>query len=140
MICKNCGFDNLDQSQFCVNCGTALEQPVEQPVYEQPQQQNYQQPYNQPNNVYNNYQQPAPVPGKGLAIAGMVLGIISFFCIPLITGILGIVFGGVAKSKGYRGGMATAGIVCGILGLVGWVLMLAFRGNFYSELLGGMYY
>lgn len=135
MICKNCGFDNNDQAQFCVSCGTPLEQPVEQQNYQQPnyQQPNYQQqPYN---NGYNQYQQPANVPGKGFAVASMVLGIISFFCTPIITGLLGIIFGGVAKSKGYRGGMATAGIVCGIIGLALWLLMVVFMGEIYTEML-----
>lgn len=158
MICKNCGFDNNDQSKFCVSCGTVLEQPVEpvveqptfeQPTYEQPQQPNYQypnyqQPYNQQYNAYSPYpQQPHKQPGKGFAIAGMILGIISFLCTPIVTGVLGIIFGGVAKSKGYRGGMATAGIVCGILGIIGWILMIAFMGDItelYTELLEEMMY
>ena len=135
MICRNCGFDNNEQSQFCVNCGTVLEQP--QQNYQQPQNQ----PYNQPYNAYTPYQsQPVNTPGKGFAIAAMILGIISFFCVPIVTGALGIIFGGVAKSKGYRGGMATAGIVCGILGIVGWILMLAVWGDIYTQMLGGRYY
>ncbi len=140
MICKNCGFDNNDQAQFCVSCGTPLEQPVEPQNYQQP---NYQQPtyQQQPyNNGYNQYQQPA-VPGKGFAIASMVLGIISFLCTPIITGLLGIIFGGVAKSKGYRGGMATAGIVCGVIGLALWLIMIIFMGEIYAELFEfSMYY
>ena len=131
MICKNCGYENNDQSQFCVSCGAVLEQP---------QQTTYQQPYNQQYNNFNQYQPTAPVPGKGFAIAGMILGIVSFFCIPLITGILGIIFGAIAKSKGYRGGMATAGIVCGILGIIGWILMLLLWGNIYTQILFGSRY
>lgn len=64
-------------------------------------------------------------PGKGLAIAGMVCGIVSFLCFPIVTGILGIVFGAVAKKKGYTGGMATAGIVCGAIGLGLYFILLA---------------
>lgn len=141
MICKNCGFDNNDQAQFCVSCGTPLEQPVEQQNYQQPnyQQPNYQQqPYN---NVYNQYQQPANVPGKGFAIASMILGILSFLCFPFITGLLGIIFGGVAKSKGYRGGMATAGIVCGIIGVALQLIFVVFLSEISTELFGSsMYY
>lgn len=141
MICKNCGFDNNDQAQFCVSCGTPLEQPVEQQNYQQPnyQQPNYQQqPYN---NVYNQYQQPANVPGKGFAIASMILGILSFLCFPFITGLLGIIFGGVAKSKGYRGGMATAGIVCGVIGVALQLIFTVFLSEIYTELFGfSMYY
>ncbi|MBR3592047.1 MAG: DUF4190 domain-containing protein [Clostridia bacterium] len=135
MICKNCGFDNNDQAQFCVSCGTPLEQPVEQPNYQQPTYQ--QQPYN---NVYNQYQQPAKVPGKGFAITAMVLGIISLCCVHVIVGILGIIFGGVAKSKGYRGGMATAGIVCGIIGVALWLIYVVFVGEIYTEMLEELMY
>ena len=50
---------------------------------------NYQQsPYGQPYNAtpqyqqpYNYYQQPAYHPGKSYAIAGMILGIVSFFLV-----------------------------------------------------------
>ncbi len=140
MVCKNCGFDNNDQSKFCVSCGAVLEQPVEPPVYEQPPQQpNYQQPYNQPYNGYTPYQQPV-VPGKGFAITAMILGIISFLCFPYITGILGIIFGGVAKSKGYRGGMATAGIVCGIIGVVLQFLITVVFQEIYMEMLEELFY
>ena len=150
MVCKNCGFDNNDQSKFCVSCGTVLdqpieetaEQPVEQPTSEQSQQPNYQQPYNQ--QQYNGYNPYAPqqykAPGKGFAIAAMVLGIVSFFCTPIVTGVLGIIFGCVAKSKGYRGGMATAGIVCGILGLIGWVLTITVFNNLITEFIEEMMY
>ena len=74
-------------------------------------------------------------PGSGLAIASMVLGILSLplFCfwpgaIPL--GILATVLGFVARSKvkagtGAGGGMAMAGIVCGIIAIVLAILMLA---------------
>ena len=72
---------------------------------------------------------PAPevkpaTPGKGLAIAAMVTGILSFLCFPYVFGVLGIVFGGVAKSKGCKSGMATAGIACGAVGIALWLLML----------------
>ena len=112
MYCKNCGTNNESNSQFCSNCGASLanEQPV---VTSAP--------------VYN--AAPVAQPGKGLAIAGMVCGIVSFFCFGVILGILAIIFGGVAKSKGYRGGMATAGIACGAIGLALWVIMLILGGG-----------
>ena len=76
---------------------------------------------------YAQPQQPAK-PGQGFAIAGMVLGIASvvpfLWYFSLITGILGIVFGMVAKNKGNRTGMATAGIVCGIIGVSLFLLVI----------------
>lgn len=105
MFCKNCGAQNADGIRFCANCGADLSQQV-QPQFVNPT--------------------PAPVadPGKGLAIASLVLGIISLLCLPIVTGILGIALGGAAKSKGSKSPMATAGIVCGIIGLAAWVVML----------------
>lgn len=61
---------------------------------------------------------------SGLAIASLVLGIVSFFpLIGVILGILAIVFGFIARSniKRYnlKGlGFATAGIILGILGIL----------------------
>ena len=73
----------------------------------------------------------------------MVLGIISLLCYPVITGVLAIIFGAVAKSKGCKSGMATAGIVCGIIGLALWLIMLiAFDSVLllFSEMFSEMYY
>lgn len=118
MVCKNCGTYDDTGAKFCANCGANLVEqeaapvtPVAEPVAQNP--------------VFNNAPvQNAPLPGKGMAIASLVLGIVSFLCFPIVTGVLAIIFGGVAKSKGYTGGMATAGLICGILGLALWVLML----------------
>lgn len=152
MQCKNCGTTNQDNAKFCSGCGAdlslqnagegldmnagqsiAYNVPPQNQNYEQ--NQNFNQHYNQNYNYnqapgqnmnygYPPYQNNVQDPGKGLAIAALVLGIVSFFCFPIITGVLGIVFGGVAKSKGCRSGMATAGIVCGAVGLGLWFIML----------------
>jgi len=160
MECKNCGTNNQDNAKFCSGCGAdlslqnageGLDANAQQQVYTAPQQNqnytqapNYQAPnYNQ-NPNYNqtpNYNQgqpqgygynAAPVadPGKGMAIAAMVLGIVSFFCFPAITGALGIIFGCVAKGKGSRSGMALAGIICGAIGIALWLLMLILGFSF----------
>lgn len=136
MYCKYCGTENTTNTKFCVNCGASVveettQKVVEETVYAEPE---HSQPVNeQPVYQQPTYEQPAYTPptiepqkeeGKGLAIAGMVCGIISLFCFAFILGTLGIVFGCVAKSKGYKGGMATAGIVCGAIGIVAWLLML----------------
>lgn len=123
MFCPNCGAQNEDGIAFCASCGSALNEQAQQPVYQQPV---YQQPAPQ----QPVYQQPAPqrpvVPGKGMAITSMVLGIVALvlFCIFYIAipcGIVALVLGIVAKNKasavGMKSGMATAGIVCSCIAL-----------------------
>lgn len=93
--------------------------------------QGYQQPpmqYNQPQYNQPVYQQPYNGPGKGEAIAAMVLGIISAaFCwfgwvcfIALALAIVAIILAVKARNRmplGVQGrGMATAGLVLGIVG------------------------
>jgi predicted RNA-binding Zn-ribbon protein involved in translation (DUF1610 family) len=70
---------------------------------------------------------------KGFAIASLVLGILSLptFCFGIVIGIVAVVFGmiaksGMNKSKNYDGkGMATAGLILGILGAIGWIVIYA---------------
>lgn len=70
-------------------------------------------------------------PGKGAAIAGLVLGIVSivswFFgmgaLIGLITGIIGLICASNAKKAGFVGGMRTAAFVCSLIGVIGSALV-----------------
>ena len=131
MVCKNCGSYNDDSSKFCIGCGNVLNEQQNAYGQDSYNQENFNQGYSNPNDIYtppvyrgdyNQYppvnQGNATVPGKGLAIAGMVCGIVSIvLCSLFIPAILGIIFGGVAKSQGYKGGEATAGIVCGVVSL-----------------------
>ena len=77
MVCNKCRTNNPDGVKFCSACGNELAEVA--PV--------------------NSYSAPAeaPVkeaePGRGLAIASMVCGIVSFFLFGLILGVLAIVFG-----------------------------------------------
>ena len=98
MVCNNCGTPNVEEAFVCSNCGAPLTATVQ--------------------NTDN---------GKNFAIASLVLGIVSIFCFGIIVGTLAIVFSRMAKSKGYPGGMATAGFVCGIIGLVGWALSMVLQ-------------
>lgn len=118
MLCKNCGTLNDPNSKFCTSCGAdlSLANEGETPVTPQPTYDAY--------NAAPQYPVQNPQDGKGFAIASLVLGIVSFFCFAFISGTLGIIFGVVAKNKGYKGGMATAGIVCGVIGIVLWILMM----------------
>ncbi|PQM57977.1 MAG: hypothetical protein CL523_07010 [Actinomycetales bacterium] len=81
--------------------------------------------------------QPA-APQNGMGTAALVLGIVQFFCFPLIGGVLAIVFGkmGMAKAEqglATNGGAAKAGFILGIVGLALWVLLILIT------VLGGMF-
>lgn len=64
--------------------------------------------------------QPLPVPKtntkQGLAIAGLVCGIIAFLFIPPLFGTLGIVFGGISWKAGNKLGIAAT--IVSIVGLI----------------------
>jgi hypothetical protein len=75
----------------------------------------------------------APQEGNGMAVAGLVLGIIALvLCwVPFINwlmSLLGIIFGalgiGKANRVGRGKGMAIAGLICAILGAVLGVLLI----------------
>ncbi len=76
----------------------------------------------------------APAQGKteGLAIAAFVLGLVSLLFCPIITAIVGLVLaakahGRINQSNGMLGGrgLATAGRVLSIVGLVVWIPLIA---------------
>lgn len=125
MFCKNCGAQCPDNAAFCANCGATFQQAA-------PQQPMYQQPM-----------QPVTVPGKGLGVASMVLGIISLvlFCIWYVAipcAIIAVILGGVgaskAKAAGMKNGAATAGIVCSCISLGLTILWVAFIAALWASL------
>ena len=89
----------------------------------------------------------APTPGGPMptgtnkkAIWSLVLGILGLVCCGIFTGIPAIILGNMAKKEisasGQQGsGMATAGLVLGIIACVWGVisLILAATGNFYFD-------
>lgn len=122
MICPRCGRDNAPGVAFCAGCGA----PLANAGMANPGYVGGFRPMN------------APVPGKGLGIASMVLGIISlvFFCVfwfSIPCAIVGAALGGAAKSKaaGAPNGMATAGIACSCiaLGLAIFFFFIAMAGG-----------
>lgn len=70
-----------------------------------------------------NYQQPYRHPGESAATGALICGIISLFVFGFILGIIAIVQASSAKKLGYVGGKATAGMVLGIIGIVGGTLV-----------------
>lgn len=96
MYCSKCGVENSDQAIQCINCGSPLAVASDQMV--------------QPDVRFSN------PPTSGLAIASLVMAILSLFC-SLITSIPALICGIMALSriKGAGGrlkgrGMAVAGV------------------------------
>ena len=137
MFCSNCGTQNGADAAFCVGCGTKLTAqqsvPVQQQYYQPPLQPMYQPYY---------YQPPAPVPGKGMGVAALVLGIIGLVTgtvcacgcaclggiIPAIVCIVGLVLGIMAMNKskaaGFKNTKALVGVILSGVGLASIVLFV----------------
>ena len=130
MFCNNCGTQLPDNANVCSNCGTPVNGGAQQPQYQQPVQPQYQQP------VQPQYQQPyaaAPQgkqPAHGMAIAALVCGLVGLFFFPAILGCIATILGSVAKKKGNTSGIATGGMVLGIIDVAWYLLSLIICGGF----------
>ena len=91
--------------------------------------------------VYQTTEDPPPSPLNGLAIASMVLGIVSLvltcMCCGMISwlpSLIGLILGIVARAKGNRSGMGVAGIVLNSIALLFAFIMvvLLFIGTYAS--------
>lgn len=74
----------------------------------------------------------APTAGttNGLAISGFIIGLVSLFVAGIPLGIVAVIFSAIAlgqiQKKGQRGrGFAIAGLILGIVGIVGALIVLA---------------
>lgn len=141
-FCGKCGAQMADVDRFCGKCGTLENVQAVQPPVQQP-------PMNQ-----QTVQTP-DVPGKGLGIASMVLGIVSLvlFCLwymAIPCGVVGVILGAIsatkAKEAGMTNGMASAGLICSCITL-GLMLLLVIVtvagavsfGFVMGEMLEGLY-
>ncbi|MFI6660275.1 hypothetical protein ACIBL8_32605 [Streptomyces sp. NPDC050523] len=76
-----------------------------------------------------------PVPSNGMGTAALVIGIIAVvvFClwpIAILLGVLAVIFGSIGRAKARRGeatnaGQSLAGIICGAVGIVLGLVMIA---------------
>lgn len=91
------------------------------PQYPNPAQPPYGQPYGSP------YAPGAGQQKNGMGVAALVLGILAiltgWFLLGVVPGILAIVFGVIGRGRAKRGeanngGLALAGLICGIVGIV----------------------
>lgn len=129
MLCKKCGYDNVEGANFCKNCGAAMENPassgsfIPESVENKTQGEANADPVNKP--VY-----PAPV-GQNYSTASLVLGIVSIVlcCLSVvscITGVLAIVYANKAKEQNGGDGASQAGMICGIIGIALGVITVLF--------------
>ena len=82
---------------------------------------------------------PTQTRSNGLAIAGLVCGVVGLLFLPIVLGPLAIIFGGVGWSRANHGashrGMAIAAVVLGVVDLILFAVMVAVAathgGSFY---------
>lgn len=71
--------------------------------------------------------------GNGLAIAGLVCGIVGLLILWIVLSPLAIIFGGVGLSRANNGapykGMSIAAIVLGVIGIIGYVILIIVRAK-----------
>ena len=66
-------------------------------------------------------------PGDGKATGSLIAGIFSILCCAVLpVGIVGIILANSAKKDGFVGGKMTAGLILSIIGLVLFVIALAY--------------
>jgi len=119
MECPNCGTQNEDQAEYCASCNY------------------YFEPRGDVEEYAEEYAEPVMIEKRtsGLAVAALVLGILSIalLCIIIgfIPGILGIIFGAIAlgqikkEPQVIQGrGLAIAGIITSIIGILFSILLI----------------
>ena len=150
IFCSNCGCQNNAGTNFCTKCGLRLASSInESTVLQQrvPQQTlGVQQPMGvpqQPIEVYhqhpNNLHSQKPPKSKGLAITGMVMGIVSVcFCfyppVGIALALVGLIVSAIAISNPNGRGMAIAGLVISIVGLIFLIVVLTVAIAFLDAL------
>ena len=131
--CNNCGGKMDEDVAFCPECGqkvindeqynTSI-QSINDDGQGMQQVTNFNTGHYDSTTNNNSNSNDISQPGKGFAIASLVLGIVSllfiifFPLVGLVVSIVGVVCATKAKSSGYNGGMQTAGVVCSLIGLI----------------------
>jgi len=117
--CTQCGSELPAGARFCAACGARVPEAVEPPATQA---------------FPGGYVVPAP-PADGQAVAALVLGILGLVFCPIVCSIIAIALGKTSQRKiessgGTLGGlgMAKAGWVLGIIGLVIGLLWIVFFG------------
>lgn len=129
MYCNNCGTQIEDGAAFCPNCGSSTAPaPAAEPVVETPV---YQAPVNEM--PYQQTVAPTAAPAENnLATIALICGIVSLVIgllgsimfgviaafIALALGIVAVVLGINAKKATNNDSKASAGFICGLIGLI----------------------
>lgn len=138
-LCGNCGGQMDDNATFCPNCGTNAGGNVNGQIPKQFQMQNQMDTNPMFQHQMMGMQQPEK--SAGLAIASMVLGIVSLVvgcCIPYVTfftALVGLIMSGASLGMKMGGrGMAIAGLVCNIISLIPALIVLLVFGDYLTTL------
>ena len=118
MICNSCGTDNPDGAIYCKSCGQKLQTG-------EPQTGNtntYSGPVEY-NSTVQSVTENEKVGSSTASIISLILGIVSIVCcctniIGIVCGIVAIVLACKEKKEGRGNNLATAGLICGIIGAV----------------------
>ena len=138
--CPNCGSKIEGDLRICPFCGDALQ--TEQ-VVSTPQQQPV--PSYQSTPSYNQYPSQTPIvihPTKksnALGIVALIFSLLGLVVLPIVGSIVAIITGSVGRNKDYSPGLATSGLVIGIIGLIFWVIGITFIVLFMLPIFSGMY-
>lgn len=126
IICEKCNKEISNKDKYCPFCGEKNAMYEDQNIY---QKQSTDKVNNTQNQTYVHSEQNTPI--SGIAIASLVLGILSLFIswfTFFIPAILGIVFGCIGLNQCKQGksgrGMAIGGLVTSIVSIV--ILIITF--------------
>lgn len=120
-------------------------QPYAQYQYGQPAGQPVVPPYGQPGGTPQPYVYTPPAPTNGMAIASLIVSVLSLTACLGATGFIGAILGHMAKGQIRRnneqgGGIATAGVIVGWAGFALFVIGIAivvaiaiFAGESYDD-------
>ncbi len=133
MFCSECGTQNPDTNLFCKNCGKPLprRQPAAQPAAAVPQVPSSPViPVPPPVTAAESVPAPAPAPGTApkrkrnwLGIVSLILGILSWGILTVIVAIAAVLLGIISvflfrKATGRTGISSLIGIVLGIAAII----------------------
>ena len=148
MKCPSCNSENVNDAVFCANCGAVVSS---EDSYTPPQMSEYSAPGYQIPFSYS-----APDPNDKKSLLGLIFGIASLPCcflsmfipaslsfialaISAVIGIVGIIMSAKGLKSQNKRGMAIAGLVCAIVGLVFIVITIGLLALGIYALNSGLY-